>query len=867
MRNVCLLFAVMLAGQGFGQCPFPAQLANKGSGCLPKDTLIVKGSHPLSAITWMYNKIPAITTTASVVVMPLQNATTVAGGNGAGAALNQFNSPSSVFADAAGNIYIADRSNFRIMKFPPGSAGFTKGKVIAGGNGPGKALNQFQPNAVCVDGEGNFYVADDANSRVLKFPPDATGATNGIIVAGGNGAGNAANQLVNPVSVFTDDAKNLYVVDAFNDRIQKFPAASTSNTNATTVAGGNGYGDKANQFNGPAAVFVDKAGYIYVDDAANNRIQKFPPNSTSATNGVTIAGGNGFGPAANQFATPFSIWGDDNGNIYVADINNERVQMFPPGSTSFTPGKTVAGGNGQGFAANQFSGPNAVWGDNKGNLYVCDVGNNRIQKFATQPVKQYLIDTSFVALVAGTYTAIVTDTLGCSVTTNDIVVIPSLVPSVTINALPNNIIPCTQIKATYSFAATPVNGGLSPSYQWQINGMDAGTNSAFLTTEVANGDAVSCMLRSNAVCAFPATATSGKMVVSFAAKPVVSLQNKGRLCAGLDTVFINSNQSLAKIAWYYNGRLDTTLQAQVTPGETEIDTTYQPFAAGDYFAVATDASGCIDTTETVTVNATAKPQVMISANKKKLCADDAATFSATLENAGVVPVFQWLVNNISVGENTSVYTTSSLHTNDAVRCFLERDAKACFDSDTSNTIIPLIYPLPQFEAVSEVSLKLGKSIILSLPVSGNIIRYEWQPSASLSNSSVANPVATPSQTTLYTLHVLSTDSCSATDSIKVIVSSPVLIPAAFSPNGDGLNDRWYLRGGRAGDVIQSVRIFNRQGQTTFFANDVVFDDRKHGWDGMYQGKPQPTGTYVYEAIIASADNSRKIYKGTIVLIR
>ena len=864
MRQVFIFFAVITMHYGFGQCPFQVQLSSKRNSCLPDDTLVVSTLQTISSITWLYNNIPDKTVMASVVNKPLANTVTVAGGNGAGASLNQFNSPSSVFVDDVGYVYIADRSNFRVMRFSPGSTSATDGVIIAGGNGPGKALNQLQPNAICIDADGNLYVADDANSRVLKFPPNSSGSTNGTIVAGGNGAGKTADQLVNPVSVFVDVSKNLYVVDAFNDRVQKFPPNSTSNTGAITVAGGNDYGSKANQFNGPAAVFVDKDGYIYVDDAANNRIQKFPPNSTSATNGVTIAGGNGFGVAENQLATPFSIWGDDDGNIYVADINNERIQLFPPGSNTSTPGKTVAGGNGQGLAANQFSGPNSVWGDNKGNLFVSDVGNNRIQKFSMQVVKQYVIDTTFIARITDTYTAVITDTSGCKMTSNNIVINPNIVPAISITSVSNNITPCAQTKADFSFIAKAINGGALPVYQWKINGIDTGKNTSSFAASLTNGDVVSCMLAGNAVCTVPATVLSNTIVVSFASQLVAALKNKGRLCAGMDTLTVTSDNLIASIAWYQENRKDTIINAG---NAIVIDTSYQPSLAGNYKAIVTDVSGCTDTTNVIAISTTIKPTISISTDKEKVCAGAPLLFMAISANTGSSPVYQWRINDIAAGLEGSHFTASSLHDNDFVDCVIYGDATACFGNDTSNTIVPVIKPLPVFENTNDVSISLGQSITLSPSVTGAIIAYTWQPTSTLSNPFVAYPVATPLKTTDYILHVLSSDSCVAVDSIKVVVSSPVLIPGAFSPNGDGLNDVWYVLGGREGDEIKKMAVFNRQGQAVFLANNILLDDRKQGWDGTYKGRLQSTGTYIYEVVIASADNSRITYKGTLVLIK
>lgn len=113
-------------------------------------------------------------------------------------------------------------------------------------------------------------------------------AQNGITVAGGaRNTVNAAGLAV-PVAIFIDDKGYLYVADQVNNRIVKFPPGSTSATKGVVVAGGNGAGLAANQLYYPFSVFVDRAGYLYVADAHNQRIQKFPPNSTSQTNGVKL---------------------------------------------------------------------------------------------------------------------------------------------------------------------------------------------------------------------------------------------------------------------------------------------------------------------------------------------------------------------------------------------------------------------------------------------------------------------------------------------------------------------------------------------------------------------------------------------------
>ncbi|GAB4036001.1 hypothetical protein GCM10028774_27240 [Spirosoma jeollabukense] len=151
--------------------------------------------------------------------------------------------------------------------------------------------------------------------------------------------------------------------------------AQSYNPNGVTVAGGNDRGSAANQLFNPLGIYVDPAGNLYVTDTYNQRIQKWAPGASS---GTTVAGSNGIGDAANQFNFPQGVWVDAAGNLYVADFGNYRIQKFAPGSSQ---GVTVAGGNGQGTAANQFYFADDVAVDAAGNVYVADAQNHRVQKW------------------------------------------------------------------------------------------------------------------------------------------------------------------------------------------------------------------------------------------------------------------------------------------------------------------------------------------------------------------------------------------------------------------------------------------------------------------------------------------------------
>ncbi|CAF0750100.1 unnamed protein product [Adineta steineri] len=141
----------------------------------------------------------------------------VAGGNGQGNHLNQFNCPTFIFIDEDDSLYISDRDNHRVMKWKKDAK---EGIIVAGGNGEGNSLKQLSfPRGVIVDHLGQIYVADYDNHRIMRW---CEGDKEGEIVVGGNGQGDQLNQLNCPMGLSFDNEENLYVVDQGNHRIQKY---------------------------------------------------------------------------------------------------------------------------------------------------------------------------------------------------------------------------------------------------------------------------------------------------------------------------------------------------------------------------------------------------------------------------------------------------------------------------------------------------------------------------------------------------------------------------------------------------------------------------------------------------------------------
>jgi sugar lactone lactonase YvrE len=143
------------------------------------------------------------------------NGTLVAGGNGQGDRLHQFNGLSRLFVDKDQSIYITDYENHRIMKWRKNGK---EGMIVAGGRGQGDSLKHLSyPRGLWVDSIGSVIVADSENNRIMRW---FQGAQQGNVIV-------EKNQLNTPMGLCLDAQGNLYVADSMNFSIKKFELEST----------------------------------------------------------------------------------------------------------------------------------------------------------------------------------------------------------------------------------------------------------------------------------------------------------------------------------------------------------------------------------------------------------------------------------------------------------------------------------------------------------------------------------------------------------------------------------------------------------------------------------------------------------------
>lgn len=350
--------------------------------------------------------------------------TTVAGngtagfsGDGGPATKASLNSPTGVCTDPAGDLFIADVGNYRIRKVDTsGNITTVAGNGIEAGTGDGGPATQasmYIPIRCVIDATGNLYVTDQSGQKIRMINTSGiistfagTGANAGPHSIGsysGDGGPATAADLNNPTAITVDSSGNIFFSDQYNQRIRKVDKNGIiSSVAGNGAAGSLGDGGPAlsAELNYPGGLVVDQNGDLYFCDPNNNSLRKVS-NGTISTVAGNGAAGFADGPAASaEFNQPFGLAIDAAGNLFIADITNNRIREVSGVTTAATPQFTTAGvTNGASFQSGLSAGALiTVFGVNLSNNVHGIAAFNQVPLPTTLAGTQVMIDGTAIPL-------------------------------------------------------------------------------------------------------------------------------------------------------------------------------------------------------------------------------------------------------------------------------------------------------------------------------------------------------------------------------------------------------------------------------------------------------------------------------------
>jgi sugar lactone lactonase YvrE len=271
----------------------------------------------------------------------------------------QFSRPGSMAMSSFGNLIVADTGNNRVETFTPnGEYGIQFGTK---GSGNGQ-LNR--PTAVAVDANGNYWVTDSGNRRVEEF---ASGTGAYLRQFGTAGTGNGQFAGSGPEAIAIDYHGNIWVADTYGGRLEKF------NENGVFIRSVATRGTGPEQLLQPDGIAIGPGGNVFVTDWEDDKVAEY------GEGGKFIRQFGSQGTEAGQLENPTGIAIDSRGDVWVADQNNGRIEEFNQG------GEYLGRFGAKGSSAGQFelSYPTGIVTDTKGDVWVTDAGGNRIEKWVS----------------------------------------------------------------------------------------------------------------------------------------------------------------------------------------------------------------------------------------------------------------------------------------------------------------------------------------------------------------------------------------------------------------------------------------------------------------------------------------------------
>ncbi|MFZ5554143.1 MAG: PKD domain-containing protein [Bacteroidota bacterium] len=389
----------------------------------------------------------------------------------------------------------------------------------------------------------------------------------------------------------------------------------------------------------------------------------------------------------------------------------------------------------------------------------------------------------------------------------------------------------------------PDSSVLNGSYQPGPNDMAAG--SVTLTLTPTN----SCQVIIDSI------------VVTLTPAPQANAGSSQTICGG-EIVNLNGSVSVATGGqWTTSGDgmfvpTDTTLNGVYIPGTNDVSS-----GSVDLTLITTGNGFCAADSSTITINIDSKPVAQFVTSTACVNSGVQFTDSSTIQN-GTITFWYWTINGDTSTQQNPVYIFTSTGSFSAE--LIVSSGGGC--SDTVQAQIN-VNPVPQVSYTFETFCPDSANFTATADMT--IASWLWNfgdsTTSSIQNATHTYPVTDSSYITTVTVATDSGCVASFTDTVSVEacadddVFGPA-VPTAFTPNGDGANDVFMVRGGPFLEF--ELRVFNEWGNQIYYSTDQA-----EGWDGKYKNKKQPLGTYVWTYRIVTLDNTELTNKGEVTILK
>ncbi len=285
--------------------------------------------------------------------------------------------------------------------------------------------------------------------------------------------------------------------------------------------------------------------------------------------------------------------------------------------------------------------------------------------------------------------------------------------------------------------------------------------------------------------------------------------------------------------------------------------------AGTYIVTVTDAEGC-RLVDSIFIKNPPPLSLNVVGVSPPCFGDPTGSIRITSVGGGTAPYR--FTSNVVV-QNLTTFPTVLSNIRVGIYTFKLVDGAGC-TFDSTLTISPA--PERKIDVGTDITIQLGDSTQIGNFLNFRNARYKWTAQdGHIRCDTCEQTIVSPWETTVYKMTVKDELGCVISDALTVFVDKnrPIFIPTSFSPNEDGVNDRFTVFSDAKVKKVQTLKIFNRWGSPVFEQNDFLTNDENQGWDGTMRGVVLPSDVYVYVVKIEFVDGKVNQYQGDVTIVR